>query len=93
MFVVAMVTPTAIAQIGYQYYIVYAVISFIIPPCVYLFYPETKNRSLEEVDQIFRDSTSITAAVIASRKMPVRNDNDISGALEDKEKESVEEVE
>lgn len=82
MFVVAMVTPTAIAQIGYQYYIVYAVISLIIPPSVYLFYPETKNRSLEEVDQIFRESTSIRDAVRASKKLPIRND--ISDGLEDK---------
>lgn len=78
-----MVTPTAIAQIGYQYYIVYAVISLIIPPSVYIFYAETRNRSLEEVDQIFRDSTSIAAAVRASGKMPVRND--FSGMLESKE--------
>lgn len=82
MLVVAMVTPTAIAQIGYQYYIVYAVISLIIPPSVYLFYPETKNRSLEEVDQIFRESTSIRAAVRASKKLPIRND--VSGELEGK---------
>lgn len=89
MFVVAMVTPTAIAQIGYQYYIVYAVISLIIPPSVYLFYPETKNRSLEEVDQIFRESTSIRDAVRASRKLPIRND--VLGGLEGKT--VVEEVE
>ncbi|BCR84191.1 sugar porter family MFS transporter [Aspergillus chevalieri] len=88
MFVVAMVTPTAIAQIGYQYYIVYAVISLIIPPSVYLFYPETKNRSLEEVDQIFRESASIRAAVRASKKLPIRND--VLSGFEGKEKEVVE---
>lgn len=82
MFVVAMVTPTAIAQVGYQYYIVYAVISLIIPPSVCLFYPETKNRSLEEVDQIFRESTSISDAMKASRKLPIQND--VSGGLEGK---------
>jgi hypothetical protein len=88
MFVVAMVTPTAIAQIGYQYYIVYAVISLIIPPSVYLFYPETKNWSLEEVDQIFRESTSIRAAVRASKKLPIRND--VWGGLEEKKKGVIE---
>lgn len=71
MFVVAMISPTAIAQIGYQYYIVYAVISLTIPPAVYLFYPETMNRSLEDVDQLFHDAPTILSAVKMSRHATV----------------------
>jgi len=88
MLVVAMVTPTAIAQIGYHYYIVYAVISLAIPPSIYLFYPETKSRSLEKIDQIFRESMPIRAAVRATKKLPIRND--VSGEFEVKEKGTVE---
>ncbi|RAK80881.1 sugar transporter [Aspergillus fijiensis CBS 313.89] len=71
MFVVAMITPVAVTDIGYRYYIVYTVIAGIIPPAIYFFYPETKNRSLEEVDEIFRDSRSIFEAVAMSKRRPV----------------------
>lgn len=88
MFVVAMISPTAIAQIGYQYYIVYAVISLTIPPSVYLFYPETMGRSLEDVDQIFHDAPTVLSAVKMSKYLPVRNNLD--SGLE--EKANIEEV-
>ncbi|KAE8385353.1 general substrate transporter [Aspergillus alliaceus] len=74
MFVVAMITPTAIADIGYRYYIVFTVIGGLIPPSVYLFYPETMNRSLEEVNQIFHDAPSIMSAVKMSKARPIRSD-------------------
>lgn len=45
-----MITPPAFANIGNHTYTIFAVINFvIILPCVYLFYPETSYRSLEEV--------------------------------------------
>lgn len=34
-------------------YIVFAIFSFMITPMIYLFYPETANRTLEDMDQIF----------------------------------------
>lgn len=43
-FAVTMVTPVAIATIGYRYYIIYAIISALIPIVVFFFYPETMNR-------------------------------------------------
>ncbi|KAE8154430.1 general substrate transporter [Aspergillus avenaceus] len=89
MFVVAMITPTAIANIGYQYYIVYAVIGAVIPPVVYLFYPETMNRSLEEVNQIFHDAPSIISAVKMSKQRPI--ERDVFAAIE--RKKMVEEIE
>lgn len=46
---VVMVTPPAFANIGYQTYIIFAVINAFMVPCVYFFYPETAYRSLEEV--------------------------------------------
>lgn len=90
MFVVAMITPVAIDDIGYRYYIVYAVIGGIIPPIIYLFYPETKGRSLEEVDEIFRDAPSIFAAVSMSKHLPV-GDRILERVME--EKATVEEIE
>ncbi|SMY19035.1 unnamed protein product [Zymoseptoria tritici ST99CH_1A5] len=55
-FMVVMITPVAFATIGYQTYIIFAVINAFIVPCVWFFYPETAYRSLEEMDDIFRNS-------------------------------------
>ncbi|OAL43050.1 general substrate transporter [Pyrenochaeta sp. DS3sAY3a] len=67
-FVVNMVTPVAIETIGWQYYLVFLIISAIIVPVVYLFYPETMGRSLEELEMMFAEGSSITAIVRESRK-------------------------
>lgn len=56
-FMVVMITPVAFATIGYQTYIIFAVINAFIVPSVYFFYPETAYRSLEEMDAIFEQST------------------------------------
>jgi hypothetical protein len=47
-FLVVMITPVAFSSIGYQTYIIFAVINLFIIPIVYFFYPETAYRSLEE---------------------------------------------
>lgn len=41
-------------------------------PCVYFFYPETAYRSLEEMDAIFRKTTSYLGVVSIARKEPRR---------------------
>ncbi|PSN62248.1 general substrate transporter [Corynespora cassiicola Philippines] len=67
-FVVNMVTPVAIETIGWQYYLVFLCVSAIILPVVYFFYPETKGRSLEELEMMFVEGQSIHAIVQESRK-------------------------
>jgi hypothetical protein len=67
-----MITPVAFENIGYQTYIIFAVINAFIFPVVYFFYPETAYRSLEEVDTIFQNSTSIFNVVSVARKQPHR---------------------
>lgn len=52
-FLVVMITPIAFNSIGYQTYIIFAVINAFMVPSVYFFYPETAYRSLEEMDGIF----------------------------------------
>ncbi|CAI7648049.1 general substrate transporter [Penicillium manginii] len=69
-FVVVMITPVALDTIGWRYYILYAVISACIPVIVYLFYPETMGRSLEALDNIFRDAPSTWHVVSMARKLP-----------------------
>lgn len=54
-----LVTPVGFANIGYRYWIVYAVICAVIVPTVYFFFPETADLSLEELDEVFARSKSI----------------------------------
>ncbi|KAL1974960.1 hypothetical protein VTN31DRAFT_5164 [Thermomyces dupontii] len=69
-FMVVMITPPAFESIGYKTYIIFAVINAFIFPVVYFFYPETAYRSLEEMDNIFRKTTSIFDVVRVAREEP-----------------------
>lgn len=66
-----MITPVAIDTIGWKFYIVFACIGACIPLSVYLFYPETMGRNLEEIDLMFKDSPSIWATVKFANSRPV----------------------
>ncbi|VEU21409.1 DEKNAAC102209 [Brettanomyces naardenensis] len=52
-FMVVMITPIAFNNIKSFTYLIFAVLNFLTIPAVYVFYPETKERSLEEMDEIF----------------------------------------
>ena len=66
-----MVTPVAINNIGWQYYIVYSVIGMCIPVSVFFLYPETNGRSLEELDVMFRTSPSVLGTVKHAKQQPL----------------------
>jgi hypothetical protein len=63
-----MVTPVAIDTIGWKYYLVFLIISALILPVVYFGYPETMGRSLEELEVMFTEGTSIPQIVKMSRQ-------------------------
>lgn len=73
-FMVVMITPVAFGNIGYQTYIIFAVINAFIFPCVYFFFPETRLRSLEEMDDIFKKSSNVFDVVSNSLNEPYRYD-------------------
>lgn len=58
-----MLTHTAFSftTIGYRYYIVYACTNAAIALSIYLFFPETKGLSLEDVDDMFIQSPGVRA--------------------------------
>ncbi|KAG0152602.1 hypothetical protein CROQUDRAFT_650047 [Cronartium quercuum f. sp. fusiforme G11] len=55
-FIIVLITPIAFENIGYKTYIIFSITNFFIIPSVYFFFPETSNRSLEEIDEIFAKS-------------------------------------
>lgn len=76
-FMVVMVTPVAFANIGYQTYIIFAVINAAMVPSVYFFFPETAGRSLEEMDEIFHKTHGLKGAfsvVHVAKELPHRYD-------------------
>ncbi|CAG7922132.1 unnamed protein product [Penicillium olsonii] len=52
-FLIVMITPPAFKNLGYQTYIMFAVFNAALIPAVYFFFPETKGRTLEELDIMF----------------------------------------
>ncbi|EXJ68136.1 uncharacterized protein A1O5_08751 [Cladophialophora psammophila CBS 110553] len=58
-YMVAQVTPPGIANLGYKFWIIWAVICFSFIPITYFFYPETANRSLEDIDRYFAEHRNI----------------------------------
>ncbi|KAL4917400.1 hypothetical protein BDW62DRAFT_218212 [Aspergillus aurantiobrunneus] len=57
-FLIVMITPPAFQNLGYQTYIIFAVINAALIPCVFFFFPETKGRTLEELDVVFASANA-----------------------------------
>ncbi|KAJ9483474.1 hypothetical protein VN97_g9930 [Penicillium thymicola] len=83
-FVLAEVSPVGFATIHWRYYIVYACISAFACVCFYLFCPETKSRTLEEIDDIFVQSKSVFDTVRIAQEMPYQTE--ILAHVDDTEK-------
>lgn len=86
-FLLAEVTPVGFATIQWRYYIVYACISAFACGSFYLFCPETKGRTLEEIDEIFVMSNSVFDTVRIARELPFQTD--ILAHIDDTEKVAV----
>ena len=52
-YVVVCVTPPGIANLGWRYYLIYAITNMCFVPLVHFFYVETAQLSLEEIDRVF----------------------------------------
>ena len=81
-FGVVFVTPLGIARLGVQFYAIWAVLNGIIGLIIYIFYPETSGRSLEEIDGMFEEHPTVwifTKKSMTDRKMSTSNRSQNSG--------------
>ncbi|TLS26656.1 hypothetical protein PpBr36_04035 [Pyricularia pennisetigena] len=79
-FLVVMVVPIMIDDIGWGTYLFFAVMNAIFIPIIYFFFPETKRRSLEEIDVIFAKGFSEkTSYVKAAKDLPYLAPEEVEG--------------
>ncbi|KAI9646332.1 hypothetical protein NHQ30_005776 [Ciborinia camelliae] len=70
-FTIVMVTPVMISNIKWGTYLFFAAVNACFIPVIYFFYPETKRRSLEEIDIIFAKGFSENMSYVkASKELP-----------------------
>ena len=70
-FTVVFITPLGIAKLGPQFYIIWTALNALMVPIIWIFYPETAGRSLEDIDRMFEAHPTIwvfTHLSMVSRK-------------------------
>ena len=55
-FSVVEITPIGIQKLGWKFYIIWTITNALFMPVIYFFYPETANRTLEDLDAFYRDN-------------------------------------
>ncbi|KAJ6083121.1 hypothetical protein N7467_007256 [Penicillium canescens] len=58
-FVIVEITPIGIQNIEWKFWIVWTVFNAVFLPVIYFFYPETANRTLEDLDAYYRSSPAL----------------------------------
>lgn len=77
-FTVVMITPVMVARIHWGTYLFFAALNASFIPIVYFFYPETANRSLEEIDLIFaKGYVEKMSYVRAAKELPRLTDEEV----------------
>ncbi|KAF2204556.1 sugar transporter [Delitschia confertaspora ATCC 74209] len=61
-FVVVEITPKGVQNLGWRFYIIWTVFNAAFLPVIYLFYPETSARTLEDLDAYYREDPPLIVA-------------------------------
>jgi cbb3-type cytochrome oxidase subunit 3 len=88
------VTPgaTAISNIGYKYFIIFACLTLVSVAVIYFMYPETKGKSLEELAELFGDPV-VVHLTDATEEEKLEMDREIKRGMNVEHVEKVEKVE
>ncbi|KAJ5280289.1 hypothetical protein N7478_005661 [Penicillium angulare] len=54
-YMVVQITPIGIQNLKWRFYLIWAFLNFFSIPIIFLFYPETANRKLEDIDTVFKE--------------------------------------
>lgn len=65
-FIVVMITPTAVTNIGWRVFLIFGSFNLAFIPIVYCLFPETAGLTLEEVDRMF-EKGGLTGGVFTSK--------------------------
>ena len=77
-FTVVMITPVMVDRIQWGTYLFFAALNASFIPVIYFFYPETANRSLEEIDLIFaKGFVENMSYVKAAKELPKLSDEEV----------------
>jgi hypothetical protein len=55
-FVIVEITPIGIKNLGWRFWILFTVFNAVCLPIIYFLYPETANRTLEDLDTYYRSN-------------------------------------
>ncbi|KAK9319695.1 general substrate transporter [Lipomyces orientalis] len=74
--IIGQVSPIALNAVGFRYFYAFFVFNMVAAVCYVLFYPETKGRTLEEIDTLFGNQVVVharkdTEGSVAVEKDPV----------------------
>lgn len=58
-YMLVQITPIGIQTLQWRFYTIWIVFNASFVPIVYLFYPETAGRRLEDIDRLYRENHSI----------------------------------
>ena len=79
-FLIVMITPIMLDHIGWGTYLFFAIVNACFLPIIWVFYPETKRRSLEEIDIIFAKGYMEGNYIKAARDLPYLSDEEVEKA-------------
>ncbi|KAJ7140041.1 general substrate transporter [Mycena crocata] len=58
-YLIVEITPAGIASLGWRFYLIWMFFNALFVPLVWLLYPETANRHLEDIDHLYRDNNTM----------------------------------
>ncbi|KAJ6558288.1 general substrate transporter [Mycena capillaripes] len=58
-YLIVEITPPGIAYLGWKFYLIWMFFNALFVPLVWLLYPETANRHLEDIDHLYRDNSTM----------------------------------
>lgn len=81
-FLIVEITPVALTNIGYKFYIMFVVFNICIAVIIFLCYPETKGMSLEQIDFFFAPQFQHSSELARAAEKNAREGGDSYGLAE-----------